>query len=110
MTGTYGYQLYFTDHSARLVGHQRFKAESDLQALRLAGAVFHLCHDECEAAELWRNGERVYRLHGDDGDRPSWVTGSAADLAVELEERLANSRWSIARSRRLLDALTKRSS
>ncbi|WP_119420637.1 hypothetical protein [Desertibaculum subflavum] len=109
MTGTHGYQLYFTDHGARLVGHQRFRAESDLQALRLAGAVFHACHDECEAAELWRNGERVVRLNGVDGDRPFWVTGSAADVAAEVEEGLANSRWSIARSRRLLATLAKRS-
>jgi len=106
MTGARHYQLYFTDHASRLVGHERFLAESDLQALRVAGAVFRACRDECQTAEIWRDGARVYTLNAADGDRPFWVTGASADIAAQIEETLANSQWSIARSRRLLASLT----
>ena len=106
MTGTHDYQLFFTDQACRLIGHQRFQAESDLEALRIAGAVFRACHDACDVAEVWRNGARLFRLAGSDADRPFWVTGPGAELVAEIEENLAHSEWPIARSRGLLSALS----
>jgi hypothetical protein len=99
------YSVYFLVEGHELAGYRTFVALSDFDARQIAGTVFELCQDACQSVEVWRDGELLFRLAESDLAQPFQLNVYTASAVLELEEALAESRWAIARSRRLLARL-----
>jgi hypothetical protein len=96
------YRIYFFGDRA-ISGRHDFDAENDPTALQMAHALSDACPDSCQSFDLWRGERRVPRTYRE----TSFAEMSAANqqAVIETEETLAQSRWSVAKSRRLLERL-----
>ena len=104
MTTTYR-MYFFIDH--RIHGQEDFQADDDVAAIRIARVLYDACSDVCEAFELWQ-GTREIR----DAKQAYHATAQLADLieahqrvTIDSEEAIKDSKWMIARSRRLIETL-----
>ena len=99
--------MYFLA-SGRIRAAEEFDAGNDINAIRIARALYDACSDMCEAFELWQ-ATRLIRT------RPPPYRGVALSdlseahqrLVIEGEEMIRASHWTLARSRRLIEALAK---
>ena len=98
------YRIYFRQRNVGIVGCDDFEAENDRTALSIGESMCDACADVCDHFELWQgtrlvggcsNGNRM-KL-----DAPQ-LNAKTQAAAAECEERLLDSTWAIARSRRLL--------
>ena len=94
--------------SGQIQGGEDFEAADDVAAIRIAGVLYDTCSDVCDGLDLWQ-GKR--QLHA---RQPHHQKASLSDLieahqrvAIQKEEDISQSRWMIARSRRLIEALDR---
>src|SRR5215472_1611707 len=103
-----GYRLYLRD-SVGVVGRDDFEAPSDVAALRIAVLVWDACSDECDRYEVWQ-GERWVAAGQKNTARPpiaaTEIAAKTRESLIAREEAIQNSRWAVARSRRLLERLS----
>jgi hypothetical protein len=100
------YRMYFRK-TGNICGRQDFKADDDVAAIRIARVLYNTCSDTCDSFELWQ-GKRLLRAR-----QPHHSIASLADMieayqrmTIETEERISQSGWMIAQSRRLLQTLS----
>jgi len=101
------YRMYFLIWG-QIQGREDFEAADDVAAIRIAGVLYDTCSDVCDGLDLWQ-GKR--QLHA---RQPHHQKASLSDLieahqrvAIQKEEDISQSRWMIARSRRLIEALDR---
>jgi hypothetical protein len=97
------YRLCFHG-DAGMHGRQDFEAEDDESAIRIAEILHDACSDRRSSWQLWQ-GVRPLRTPND-RHRPisvDQVTARMQASVIDSEERILQSRWAIASSRRLLD-------
>ena len=94
------YRIYF--FGDRVINGRH---DNDTSGLQIAHALFDACSDNCQSFELWQGARMVYvpRTYR----QMSFTEMSAAhqQAVIETEETLAQSRWNVAKSRRLLERL-----
>src|SRR5262249_52738398 len=100
------------DRNGFVCGHQEFRARDDGAALLLAEIIFDACADECAKYELRRGRQRINPPTGPIFEQrmAGRVSRDTQLNAIALEERLQQSSWAVARSRRLMariDSLKK---
>jgi hypothetical protein len=101
------YRMYFLI-MGQIQGREDFEAADDVTAIRIAGVLYDTCSDVCDGFDLWQE-KRQLRAR-----QPYHQTASLTDLieaqqrvAIQKEEDISQSRWMIARSRRLIEALDR---
>src|SRR5215475_7973743 len=101
------YRMYFLI-MGQIQGREDFEAADDVAAIRIAGELYDTCSDVCDGFDLWQ-GKRQLRAR-----QPHHEKASLTDLieahqriALQKEEEISQSRWMIARSRRLIEALDR---
>ena len=102
------YHVYFRSGEDAIVGRDDFAAEDDATALQIASLLQDACSDMCERFELWEGARPIV-------PRPAAKPAlSAADfyrrleeIAIEREIAIRDSRWMIARSKRLLEQMQR---
>jgi hypothetical protein len=105
------YRLFFRCRMGVIIGRQDLvDAEDDGTALAMASRLFDACSDVAASFELWHGPRLVatsYARHQQIGDAAS-INAETQVSVARHEEMLLDSRWTIAKSQRLL-ALTRRS-
>ena len=105
------YRMYFRSDDkpgVAIRGRDDFEAHDDVEATRVARVLFDACSDGCQSFELW-SGDRQIRAqqpHHSVASLDSLINAHQ-ELALEREEVIQRSRWSIARSQRLLAAFDR---
>jgi hypothetical protein len=99
--------MYFQT-KGQIHGREDFEADDDVAAIRIARVLYGTCSDVCNGFELWQ-GKRQLRAR-----QPHHQKASLDDLieahqyvAIETEQRISESRWIIAQSRRLIEVLDR---
>jgi hypothetical protein len=102
------YRLCFRNRRGALQGVHDFEADDDTTAIVMAGLLHETCCDMCDTYELWQGSDLIYAPYN--GRRPT--IHSAAQLSAALQESLVRSeelmqqsRWAIAKSKRLLERM-----
>jgi hypothetical protein len=97
--------MYFRT-TGKIHGREDFDADDDVAAIRIARVLYDTCSDVCDSFELWQ-GARQLRAR-----QPHHQRASLADLieahqrvTLDTEDRICRSRWRIAQSQRLIQAL-----
>jgi hypothetical protein len=106
------YRLYFLDEADRIFARLDFDGRDAAMAVRIAAVVGEACSDTHFGYALWEDGREVYAT---DKDSRAYARGLAAaplaldaqEIALDMVKRLLASRFSIAKSQRLLDAATE---
>jgi hypothetical protein len=105
--GMTGYRLYLRNASG-IVGRDDFDASDDETAATMAELISEACSDECDHYELWQ-GMRCLSSRRTAAPRPpknaTEIVAEMKDSLIAREEAIQNSRWAVARSRRLLERL-----
>jgi hypothetical protein len=103
------YRIYFVGDRV-ICGRDDFLADCDESAIQIAHVLFDACADDCLSFDLWQGSRWIAlpRLFVP----KTFDELSAANQActIETEERIVAGRWAIAKSRRLLDTLARKSS
>ncbi len=102
------YRIYFRDRAGRIVGRDDFAAEDDLAAMAIAQLLRDACSDVCETFDLWRGTRHVdgsFGIVARPSESATEITARMQESLIEREEALQRSRWTIARSKRLLERL-----
>lgn len=97
------YRVYLRDHQG-IAARDDFLAEDDVMATQVAAALLDATCDQCSSYELWQGDRKVAR----DYSRPltaARIREKAQAIAIEREEILQRSAWTIAKSERLLKRL-----
>ena len=101
------YRIYFYING-EIHGRQDFEADGDVAAIRIARVLYDACSDLCDRFELWQGKRQIYAR------QPHHQRANLADLiedhqrvTIEIEERVRQSRWMIARSQRLIETLDR---
>jgi hypothetical protein len=99
--------MYFLA-SSRIRAAEEFDADNDINAIRIARALYDACSDMCEAFELWQ-ATRLIRTRPPPyrGVTLSDLSEAHQRIVIEGEEIIRASHWALARSRRLIEALAK---
>lgn len=103
------YRIYFRGGTGAIVGREDFAANDDDRALLIAEALCDACSDVCTGYELWQGTRRIDLDARAGSGRLSWrrLAPDIQQSVVELEERLHDSSWAVAESRRLLEQTTR---
>jgi hypothetical protein len=104
------YRMYFLgSYSNRIICREDFAADNDITALRIARILCDACSDKCQSFELWQGRRRVrarqppyHRVGFDD------LSEAAQCAVIDVEERIRQSTWMLARSQRLLERLEQK--
>jgi hypothetical protein len=101
---TLAYRIYFRHQKIGIVGRDEFEAEDDRAAIAFAEVLCDACSDVCDHFELWQGVRRVGACdRGECAKQDAWrLNAQTQAAAAEHEERLLDSKWAIAKSRRLL--------
>ena len=101
------YRMYF-----RTVGkiscREDFEADDDVAAIRIARVLYDACSDVCDCFELWQ-GKRQLRARQPHHQlvRLDDLIQAHQRVTLDTEDRMCRSRWRIAESRRLIEALDR---
>jgi len=99
------YRLYFLGEGRRIKAAEVIDAAGDLEGIELAERLADACSDECEGFELWQLDRLVARqtdLQASPRISAGEITSAMEESLLQREERIRDSRWQIAKSRRLL--------
>ena len=102
----YWYRLYFLDASHRIIARDDFEAEDDQSAITIAGLVYDACSDVSSGFELWSGTRRLVpdvekQTAGYPSQNSAELMLRVQDIVLEREKILQQSRWLIAKSKRL---------
>ena len=98
------YRIFFRDSDRRIVGRQDFDARDDAHAITTARVLWEACSDVAWGYELFDANRCVvlrtpaYRV----AIALQEIADCRQDAVVDLEQQMRDSRWAIAKSRRLL--------
>ena len=100
------YRMYFWT-SGKIACREDFEADNNTAAISIARVLYETCSDVSDHFELWQGSRPVH-----DPYKPNPEKICLADLieshqriVVEKEETIRDSKWMIAESRRLIEAL-----
>lgn len=100
------YRLYFLDTKGAIQARQDFAADNDVQAKLISGTLWHACDESYPDFELWQATRCLGRANRDSGatiaSPPGYDDAIAQMRVLELEERLLDSHWRVAKSKQLL--------
>lgn len=103
------YRLYFLDKAGHFAARFEFDAEDDACALMAAAVLGEETSDAHHGFALWRGTRELFVK--DDAAPPLYDSPASLRIPLtrqeaiaDLEDTLLRSHWTIARSRRLLDA------
>ena len=102
----HSYWMYFVGPTGSILGREDLHASGDASAMAMAAALFGACSDECSGFELWYGLRRV-----DVSMRQVPHQSLSQEMertVIAREEGIRESRWAIAKSRRLLGQLAAR--
>jgi hypothetical protein len=105
------YCAYFRG-TAFIHGRHDFEAEDDAAATVMAELLYEACSDRCEHFELWRGATMIYPIAwGDPQPSATMIKSQVVALRQEAvrrnEELIRDSRWTIAKSKRLLQRISE---
>ena len=103
------YRMYFLA-SERIGGRQDFEADEDVAAIRIAHVLHDTCSDICQSFELWQGNRQIRAQRPQPRDSTVGLTDLIEDhqrVAIDTEEVISRSGWTIARSRRLIETLNQ---
>jgi hypothetical protein len=98
------YRIYFFGEGA-IRGRHDFEASDHPAAIRIARALLDACSDRCEWFDLWQDDRRIPVEASYRGVPLEELPQAIQSSVVDIEERLRDSRWLVAQSRRLLDRI-----
>ena len=99
------YRLHFLDETRSILGLYEFPADSDADALEIAQLTSDACSDRARWFEVWHGARLVASAGATSAVTPAQVVAARQVRAVELEERIRDSKWAVASSKRLLERL-----
>jgi hypothetical protein len=105
--GVYRMYFWYTGLS-HIHGREDFKADDDVAAIRIARILHDTCSDVCDNFELWQGARRIavpQALH--QMASLDELIEAHQNVVIEKEEHISQSRFLIARSRRLIDELDR---
>jgi hypothetical protein len=99
------YRMYFRSGN-QIHGREHFESDDDVTAIHIARVLYDSCSEVCDRFELW-HGNCEIRARKPHHQRASLadLTDAHQRVALEREEHISESRWLIARSRRLIEIL-----
>ena len=102
----YWYRLYFLDAAQGIAARDEFEAENDETATTIAGLLYDACSDVSSGFELWQSTRRVVpdvkkQGAGHPNQSSTAITLQLQNIVLERAEILQQSRWLIAKSKRL---------
>lgn len=104
------YRHYFLDHDGRIDAREEFRAPDDETAKKVSACIAAVSDDMHSGYMLWRGAALLCEMKKGDGldtshpASPVSLDVEAQQIALDFEHRLLESRWTVSRSRRLLDA------
>lgn len=102
------YRIQFRGPSGEMLGRADFQGEDDRDAMVTAALLYRACSDLCDGFELWQAARRVDVLFGTRIKiRSGELNAKRQEAVAESEERLRDSHWAIAKSKRLLEQLRR---
>jgi hypothetical protein len=99
------YRLHFLDDARSVLGLYDFPADTDDDALEIAQLTFDACSDRAKSFEVWHGARLVASAGATSALTLAQVVAARQIHAVELEERIRDSKWAVASSKRLLERL-----
>ena len=100
------YRLYFLDAEGAIQARQEFAADNDAQAKLISATLWRACDESYPDYELWQATRCLGRGNGDSGETIAALLEFEDALVqmrvLELEERLLESHWRVAKSKQLL--------
>lgn len=103
------YRIYLFGEGA-ICGRHDFAAPSDQNAIEVALVLFDACADDCQSFDLWRGTKRIAIPRLVAPRSFDELSAANQELVVETEEGIVQSEWNVAKSRRLLETLERKSS
>ena len=101
------YRMYF-QINGKIHGRDDFEANDDIAAVRIARVLYDTFSDVCDAFELWQ-GKRLItaqQVHHQKANLADLIEAHQR-VAIKSEEYISQSRWMIARSKRLIEILNR---
>lgn len=99
------YRLDFLSEKRRALGQYGFLAESKEAALEIAQLTFDACSDRAARFEVWHDFGVLASEQRPAATTLEQVVAHRQAQVVELEERIRDSKWEVASSKRLLARL-----
>ena len=101
------YRMYLLGHEGEITGRVEFDAERDGVAMIIAEVICGACADVCNGFELWHGGSCVgVGLCEHVEIDATMLDDETREEVARLEECLRHSSWPVAKSTRLLQALS----
>jgi hypothetical protein len=102
------YRLYFLNETGSIIAAEVYDARTDDEARAIGAVLVDACSDMARGYEVWQVNRRIAR-HADCDpslvERARQLLRQREEHLLQLEERLRDSRWRIAKSKRLLDRI-----
>ena len=102
------YRLFFLDSRGAIQAREEFVAPNDEIAYRISACLSDACSDRSFGYMLWRGTVQLFRADAQSADLVDGSTAAQLDQetqrrVLQLEETIQRSKWSIARSVKLLE-------
>jgi hypothetical protein len=99
-------RMYFlvADH---IRARENFEADDDIDAIRIAQVLCDACSDSCDSFELWQKQRKVDNAQESQLLSLAELTQAHQQTAVETEETILKSDWTIAQSKRLIEPIER---
>src|SRR5215472_1613305 len=98
------YRIYLMV-AGRIRAREDFKADNDIDAIRIAQTLCDACSDSCNSFDLWQGERKVDPPQGFQPVSFAELTQAHQQIVVETEETLVESDWTIAQSKRLIERI-----
>lgn len=103
------FRIYFRGPEGVILGRDDFEAEDDRAAMAIAAALGRTCSDVCSRVELWQGSRRVEAaVPAPAMAAAERLTAAMLDALEQVEDRLRDSGWAVAKSRRLIEETRRR--
>jgi hypothetical protein len=101
------HRVYLLGHEGEIAGRVEFDAERDSVAMIIAEVICDACADACYGFELWRGASCVgVGLCEHREIDATMLDDETREEVARLEECLRHSAWPVAKSKRLLQAIS----
>ena len=95
--------------AGEICGREEFLADDDVAASRIARVLYDTCSDVCDSFELWQ-GQREIFLESQPPHQTLYVVDlieAHQRVVRDTQERMSASKWMIARSKSLIEAVDR---
>lgn len=97
------YRIYLCDSKDRILAREDVEAADDHAAMMIAVRLWDACSDVSSGFELWQGSRRLDTAIDTSTVNADWLNAEMQAAVAHHEERLRDSRWAIAGSKRLLE-------